>query len=90
MKKSSYVFAVIGVVFLACLVIGSMAFTVSMNQQKKALGKATQPLDEIEQERAGGALTTEDEYWRKEDARMAQEVLYQRMLSKREKENKKQ
>lgn len=83
MKKSTYVFAVIGTVFLAFLVIGSLAFTASLNEQKKALSKATEPLDEVELEMVNGILTTEADYWREEDARIAQEVLYQRMLSKK-------
>lgn len=80
MIKSSYVFAVTGVVFLAFLMIGTQVFTVSMNEQKKALGKTTEPLDEVEM--VNGILTTEPDYWREEDARIAQEALYQRRLSK--------
>jgi len=86
-KKSSYVIAAITLVFLVFLAIGSQIFTSSLSAQKQALGKATEPLDRIDQEREDQSLTSEAEYWRKEDVRMAQEVFYQRTLSKQVSKN---
>ncbi len=76
-------FVVVATVFLALLAFGSRIITEAGNEQKHALGKTTEALDEIDQARDSDVLTADEDYWRKEDERVAQEFLYQRMLNKR-------
>ncbi|NOX98171.1 MAG: hypothetical protein GXP30_00260 [Verrucomicrobia bacterium] len=86
MKTSSRAVVVVAVVFLALLVLGTLIITEADNEQKHALGKATESLDEIDQARESGALTADEDYWRQEDERIAQEALYQRARNKEENE----